>query len=65
MPEVIITVSPEGEAQVEVDGVCGPGCKDLTRAIENSIGKTVNDQITIEYSMAPQTETQQQNAGQS
>lgn len=63
MAEVIITVSPEGEAQVEVDGVCGPGCKDLTRAIEKAIGQTVKDQTKIEYAMAPQPNEQEQRAG--
>lgn len=44
MPTVTITISPAGESQIAVDGVSGPGCRDLTRALERAIGTTTKDE---------------------
>ncbi|MCC7421816.1 MAG: DUF2997 domain-containing protein [Planctomycetaceae bacterium] len=49
MPEVIVDVSPEGEVKVEANGVVGSGCQQLTKAIEQSIGKTTGDQKKPEF----------------
>lgn len=48
MPEVIINIDSGGEVKIEARGVAGPGCKELTKAIENAVGKTIGDQPTAE-----------------
>ena len=49
MPTITVEVSPEGETEIKVEGHCGPGCKELTRAIEKAIGHTTSDQLTPEF----------------
>lgn len=49
MPQVIITITPDGQSKVEAKGVSGPTCKDLTRSIERALGKTTADQNTAEF----------------
>lgn len=56
MSEVVITIDQAGSAKVEVNGVCGPGCEDLTRAIEQSMGARTKNQRKMEYMLAPQAE---------
>lgn len=50
--EVVATISPEGEAKVEVKGHAGSGCKDLTKQFEAALGETVSDSKTSEYYQA-------------
>ena len=38
MAEIEIVVSVDGTVTVEAIGVQGPGCQDLTRAIEDALG---------------------------
>jgi hypothetical protein len=47
-PEIIVTVSPEAETEVTVNGVKGAGCKALTEALEKELGAVVSDQPTSE-----------------
>lgn len=53
--EVIVTISPSGEAKVEVKGHAGSGCKELTRQLETALGETVSDTKTSEYYQADRT----------
>ncbi len=39
MKEVNVTISPEGEVQVDVQGVSGPSCLSLTEGIERALGR--------------------------
>lgn len=57
MQHVIVTIDAEGNTTVEAQGVQGSGCAALTKAIEESLGKTVADQKKPEF-------FQQQRAGQ-
>ena len=43
MPQVIVTIDPEGNTKVEAAGVVGSSCAELTRAIEQAIGETTAD----------------------
>jgi len=36
--ELVITISADGEVGVEVDGVRGPSCLDITRGLEEALG---------------------------
>lgn len=48
MAQVIVTVSDQGDVQVEAKGVKGSGCKALTKAIEDSLGRVTADTPTAE-----------------
>lgn len=43
MEHVFVNISPTGDVKVEAKGVTGAGCAALTKAIEESIGKTTGD----------------------
>lgn len=55
MPQITVTIDQDGDTNVAVQGQPGPGCKQLTAAIERAIGQTTKDQTTPEM---------QQSAGQ-
>ena len=38
-----------GELQISVIGMSGPGCKELTRPIEEGLGTVTDDQPTEEF----------------
>lgn len=54
MTRVIVTVAPDGKTTFRVEGVAGPGCTDLTRALQQALGRTVSDVKTSDYYAAPQ-----------
>ena len=43
MPQVIVHIAADGTVKVEAQQVAGPGCQQLTRAIEQALGKTTAD----------------------
>lgn len=47
--ELQITISPEGKVQIEVKGVQGPGCTDLTKSIEAALGDVDKRTFKAEY----------------
>jgi hypothetical protein len=49
MEQIRITFSPTGETKLEVNGVKGKSCKDLTRAFEKALGTTTKDTETGEF----------------
>lgn len=57
MQTVIVNIDADGEVKVSAQGVAGPGCHALTRAIEQALGATTADQKKPEF-------YQQQTAGQ-
>ena len=54
MERIIVTVTEQGETQIKVEGCAGPGCKNLTKAIEQAIGVTTRDVATPEMHQQPQ-----------
>jgi hypothetical protein len=48
MEQIIITISPEGDTKVKVQGVAGPGCQELSREIERALGSVAKDTPTRE-----------------
>lgn len=64
MEEIKITVKSGGSTQIEVNGVKGSSCKDMTRDLEKLLGITVSDQNTNEFYEQPNTLTQNQYNGQ-
>lgn len=49
MPEIIVKVNKQGETSVSVNGVAGPGCRDLSASIEKAVGKETGVEYTSEY----------------
>lgn len=47
--EIIITIDTEGNPTIAVAGVAGASCKDLTKALEASLGNTTSDTKTKEF----------------
>lgn len=66
MPEqILVTVDPQGNSQVEARGVPGTRCVELTAAIERALGRTVENQTTPEfYQQAAQGQSQQRQQGE-
>lgn len=60
MEKVIVKVGPKGEITVEAQGVVGPGCAQLTKAIEQGLGRVTGDVKRPEFY---QQQQQQQKAG--
>ena len=48
MQQVIITISKNGQMTVEVNGVQGTSCRDLTEKFR-TLGEVVSDDNTAEY----------------
>lgn len=46
--EIILRLDDDNNLVAEVKGVSGPGCKDLTKAIEK-LGTVLKDEATPEY----------------
>lgn len=63
MPNVEVTISNEGEVEVEAHGVKGSGCAALTKAIENAIGQTTSDRKKPEFTQSA-SQGKQAKAGQ-
>jgi hypothetical protein len=63
MPEIVINVSKKGETAVSVNGVSGPGCRDLSDAIEKAIGKVTSTESTSEYYQESQSNELQAGQG--
>lgn len=41
MAKVVVTVGKDGKTKIEVDGVVGPGCTTVTKAITDSMSAKV------------------------
>jgi hypothetical protein len=53
MQELEITIDKEGRVQVEVRGIHGEGCVELTKNIENAVGTVEERKYTAEYYEQP------------
>lgn len=49
MDKVIVEIDPQAKVTVSVEGVAGPGCHDVSRAIEAAMGRTTEDVQTSEF----------------
>lgn len=47
--DIIITIGPDGEVKLEVKGVPGADCLDLTKFLEDELGDVTDRQHTSEY----------------
>jgi hypothetical protein len=60
MPQVIITITADGQSKVEAKGVRGAGCQALTRDIEKALGTTAADTKTAEFHQASAATTRRE-----
>jgi hypothetical protein len=49
MQELDISITPQGEVQIQVKGVAGTRCLDLTKGLEDSLGTVADRQFTSAY----------------
>lgn len=49
MPIIEIMIDDKGNPVVKVEGMTGPGCKDLTAALEQDLGVVSEDEKTPDY----------------
>jgi hypothetical protein len=59
MAHIDLLIDEDGQTTIEVKGVSGPGCQNLTEAIEKAIGNKTSDVRTPEYRLAASQANQQ------
>ena len=63
MQEMEINISPKGEVQIQVKGVHGSSCLDLTKDLEQGLGSVEERKLTGEYYEQNNQQNQQWNQG--
>lgn len=48
-PLIEIVIGPHGETEIAVSGCAGPACADLSKAIEQALGRVAGDRKTPEW----------------
>jgi hypothetical protein len=61
--KIIVRISPDGKTQIEVDGMKGESCTDVTKKLEEALGQTVDTELKNEYYEQEETETESQGLG--
>lgn len=49
MAKMSITITPNGEIKVQIEGVKGKKCVNLSKAFEEALGEVVDRKFTSEY----------------
>ena len=49
MQEMKIIISKSGQVTIDVSGIKGSGCKNLTKALEKALGTTTKSKKKTEY----------------
>ncbi len=47
--DLVITIGPDGEVTIEVQGAAGPECLDLTKFLEDELGEVTDRQLSSAY----------------
>ena len=47
--DIVITIGPDGNVQLSVEGVSGPDCMDFTKFLEDELGDVTERTHTSEY----------------
>ena len=47
--DIVITIGPDGNVQLSVEGVSGPDCLDFTKFLEDELGDVTERTHTSEY----------------
>lgn len=64
MEEIVIRIGKDGKINLNVAGIKGGGCKDITKALEKALGMVENTTNTGEFYEQPQTLDENQSLGQ-
>ena len=56
--QIVVTISPEGEAKIEASGFVGATCTAATKPLEEALGVSAGRQLKPEYHLAPVARTQ-------
>lgn len=62
--EMEITIGPDGEVKIEVIGVKGRSCVDVSEFLEEALGDVVEREYTREYYQQPTEGTDQIKIGE-
>ena len=49
MKTIEITVSPQGQAKVETKGFSGSECREVSRFLEQALGRSTGETLTAEF----------------
>ena len=50
MPQIIeVVISPQGETRVETKGFTGSSCRQASQFLEQALGTTANEELTVEF----------------
>lgn len=49
MPDIKITIAPDGTTKILTQGFVGKSCKDVTRELEKALGVVTEEKLTSEY----------------
>lgn len=49
MTKINITITPNGEIKIHIEGIKGRECLDFSKAFEEALGKVVDRKFTSEY----------------
>ena len=63
MQEIKLTIGTDGKVNIDVAGVPGPACKDLTKSIESALGKTESVEKKPEFYQQQATSAKQRLGG--
>ena len=47
--DIVITIGPDGNLDIQVEGVPGGDCVDFTKFLEDELGEVTERQFTSEY----------------
>jgi hypothetical protein len=62
-PTITVEIGDDGSVTVDVTGVTGPACKDLTRELEGALGKVTSTTNKAEFNQLGVTNTNKQQIG--
>jgi hypothetical protein len=55
---IVITISPTGDTNIEANGYFGVGCKNDTKAFEAALGSTTEQKLKPEFQQSATTPRQ-------
>ncbi len=57
MPQILVTISPQGQPTISTSGFTGSSCQSATAVLKAALGLKTHDQLTSEFYQS-QTESE-------
>jgi hypothetical protein len=57
MKTIIVVIQRDGRTKVETQGFTGPACREASRFLERSLGRTATETLTAAFHEAAQSQT--------